>query len=140
MEPITRDRLYENFDSVMEQIDDIVARRDIAQAQEALNQIRTLVESEEHIRLDDGEPNREGTDIPYDHVLHRLLDVIHGEITTASRIEEDEELRMLISRRREIDAIGQCRRCGGGNGGCCGKLQRNGHNCRSQVRHSDSQA
>ena len=103
MEPITRDRLYENFDSVMEQIDDIVARRDIAQAQEALNQIRTLVESEEHIRLDDGEPNREGTDIPYDHVLHRLLDVIHGEITTASRIEEDEELRMLISRRREID-------------------------------------
>lgn len=103
MEDITLERLYENFEEVIAQIDDIVARNDIEAARRVLEQIKEIVSNEEHVRLDDDEPVREATGAPYDHVLHRLLDNIDGVIRTANRIEEDEELRGYISRRREID-------------------------------------
>lgn len=76
MEDITLERLLSNFKGVLDEINEIVERKDIEQAREALNQIKELVYNEQNIPLD------EGTSQEYDHVLHQLLSQISGVIET----------------------------------------------------------
>ena len=102
-ERLTLDRLYENFNEVIAQLDDIIRRNDIEAARAFLEDLKEIVSNDQHVKLDDDEPLREGTSIPYDHIIHRLIDNIHGMIQTNDRIVEDEELRGYINRRREID-------------------------------------
>ena len=67
MEEITMDRLLNDFSGVITQLNDIIARKDIASAKEALEQIQELVVNEEKVTLDDRENPQ------MDHVLHELL-------------------------------------------------------------------
>ena len=95
MEDITLERLQNEFDEAISQIDDIVARKDIDAARQVLEQVAELVSNEEHIPLDDVEG--------YDHILHKLLDNIHGVIEIAEVVPEDPRLQALIREREEID-------------------------------------
>ena len=74
MEEITMDRLLNDFSGVITQLNDIIARKDIASAKEALEQIQELVVNEEKVTLDDRENPQ------MDHVLHELLSNIAGVI------------------------------------------------------------
>lgn len=95
MEDITFDRLQSEFELVISQIEDIVARKDIESAKKVLKQIEELVSNEEHVPLDDVEG--------YDHVLHKLLDNIRGKILIAEIAPNDPELQDLLNQNKEND-------------------------------------
>ncbi|MCR5186232.1 MAG: hypothetical protein K6D97_03855 [Clostridia bacterium] len=95
MDDITLERLQTEFDEVISQIDDIVARKDIASARKVLEQVAELVSNDEHVPLDDVEG--------YDHILHKLLDNIHGVIEIAEIAPNDPELQALIDQRKKLD-------------------------------------
>ena len=70
---ITMERLLEDFEGVISQINDIVARKDIQAARRAMEQIADIVAADNpDVELDTrADPNM-------DHVLHELLSRING--------------------------------------------------------------
>ncbi len=101
MEEVTMERLLNNFAGVITQIEDIVIRKDIAQAKDVLEQVAKLVSNDEKVLLDDR--------ANYDHVLHELLSKISGviEIEDIKKIDMPDEMRIrlqeLIERRRVVE-------------------------------------
>ena len=92
---ITMERLLNDFEGVISQINDIVARKDIDAAQKAMEQIAEIVRADNpDIELDTR------TDPNMDHVLHELLSRIDGVIKvkaeTETVIEETEEAREAV--------------------------------------------
>ena len=99
MDDITLERLLNNFTEVLQEINEIVERKDINAARRALEQIEELVNNDTHITLDDRE------DSNMDHVLHDLLSRINGVIEISEEIngsEISEEFTRLTTRRTEI--------------------------------------
>ena len=99
---ITMERLLNDFEGVISQINDIVARKDIDAAQKAMEQIAEIVRADNpDIELDTR------TDPNMDHVLHELLSRIDGVIKvkaeTETVIEETEEAREAVEELRLID-------------------------------------
>ena len=95
MDDITLQRLQTEFDEVISQINDIVARKDIEAARKVLEQVAELVSNDEHVPLDDVEG--------YDHILHKLLDNVHGVIEIAEIAPNDPELQALIDEKTKND-------------------------------------
>ena len=99
---ITMERLLNDFEGVISQINDIVARKDIDAAQKAMEQIAEIVRADNpDIELDTR------TDPNMDHVLHELLSRIDGVIKvkaeTETVIEETEEAREAVEQLDIID-------------------------------------
>ena len=88
MEEITLERLLEDFNGVIDQIREIIDKKDMEAAREVLKQIGKLVNDEDiKIELD---ANVESED--YDHILHQLLSKIVDEyIPEIAEIDEEIE-------------------------------------------------
>lgn len=107
---ITIDRLLNNFEGVIYQINQIIANKDIEAAKKAMHEIEDIVNSDNpEITLDDRE------DENYDHVLHELLSKISGVIERgtpdqtrtdgSSRVNEiDEQVRDIDNEIDQIDS------------------------------------
>ena len=99
---ITMERLLNDFEGVISQINDIVARKDIQAARRAMEQIAEIVAADNpDVELDTrADPNM-------DHVLHELLSRINGVIETKGQrtyvIDETEEGRQVEEELRIID-------------------------------------
>ena len=99
---ITMERLLNDFEGVISQINDIVARKDIQAAKRAMDQIAKIVAADNpDVELDTrADPNM-------DHVLHELLSRINGVIETKGQrtyvIDETEEGRQVEEELRIID-------------------------------------
>ena len=99
---ITMERLLNDFEGVISQINDIVARKDIQAARRAMEQIAEIVAADNpDVELDTrADPNM-------DHVLHELLSRINGVIETEGQktyvIDETEEGRQVEEELRIID-------------------------------------
>ena len=98
MGDITIEKLLNNFADVLNEINEIVAKKDINAARKALEQIESLVNDETKITLDDRK------DIAYDHVLHELLAKISGVIEIEKKVQEqDPDISDLLKRKKEIE-------------------------------------
>ena len=99
---ITMERLINDLEGVISQINDIVARKDIQAARRAMEQIAEIVRADNpDVELDTRvDPN-------YDHVLHELLSRINGVIETQAQktyvIDETEESKEVLEELRLID-------------------------------------
>ena len=99
---ITMERLLDDFEGVISQINDIVARKDIQAARRAMEQIAEIVAADNpDVELDTrADPNM-------DHVLHELLSRINGVIETKGQrtyvIDETEEGRQVEEELHIID-------------------------------------
>jgi len=99
---ITMERLLNDFEGVISQINDIVARKDIQAARRAMEQIAEIVAADNpDVELDTrADPNM-------DHVLHELLSRINGVIETQGQktyvIDETEEGRQVEEELHIID-------------------------------------
>ena len=93
MEKITQKRLYEEFDKVLEEINDIIYRKDIDAAKEVLKQISKMVKSNEFVGLDSDKL----LDKDKDHILHKLLAEISGVI----EVKEEKNLNEIILKLKE---------------------------------------
>ena len=99
MEKITMERLTTDLKSVIAQINEIVANKDITSAREVLTQVRDLVANENGIPLDAAV-----SDVQYDHVLHELLKNISGVIEIVEKKNLDPEIERLTLELAEIDS------------------------------------
>ena len=96
MEDITMDKLLNDLQGVIAEINKLVVNKDIEGARKVLSQIATLVAEQNNIPLDQVE------DHAYDHVLHQLLKNISGIIEISEVKEENPDISALLD---ELDSI-----------------------------------
>ena len=98
---ITIERLMNDLEGVLSQINDIVAKKDIKAAERAMQQIADIVRADDpDIELDTN------VNPDYDHVLHELLSRIDGVIKTkGERITVIDETQEAIEAERQLRLI-----------------------------------
>lgn len=96
MEDITMDKLLNDLQGVIAEINKLVVNKDIEGARKVLSQIATLVAEQNNIPLDQVENHA------YDHVLHQLLKNISGIIEISEVKEENPDISALLD---ELDGI-----------------------------------
>ena len=97
MEEITIERLMNDMGSVIAQINDIVAKKDIVSARKVLEDVAKLVANQNGIVLD------EESRPDYDHVLHELLTKISGVIEIVQEKDNSAEIERLEQKLSDID-------------------------------------
>ena len=97
MEEITIERLMNDMGSVIAQINDIVAKKDIVSARKVLEDVAKLVANQNGIVLD------EESRPDYDHVLHELLTKISGVIEIVQEKDNSAEIERLEQELSDID-------------------------------------